>query len=81
MLAGLACVYLHEDERWVPLDPRPAENECTDLGEYRLSVEPDPELEEENFEVVFSRPHRGVVDVLSRAPDLDHVRRFLPDSL
>jgi transglutaminase-like putative cysteine protease len=81
VLAGFACVYLHDEERWVPLDVRQGGGAPPDLSDAHLSVDPDAELEEETFDVVFARPHRGVVDVLSRAPNLEHVRRFLPETL
>lgn len=81
VLAGFACVYLHAEERWAPLDLRPADGPLPELEEASLTLEADPDLEEVTFDLVFARPHRAVTDVLSRAPNLDHVRRFLPDSL
>lgn len=82
VLHGFVAVYRSGEDRWVPLDPagggmRP---EC-DLDRPRLARTPDPELGEVTYGLLFARPHRAVLDVLSRAPDMERLHRALPDEL
>lgn len=82
VLHGFAAVYLHAEERFAALDPRgDREGIAThcDLRRPSLAHTPDPEAGEETYGVVYARPHPGVVDVLTRAPDLKRALAGLPD--
>ena len=82
VLHGFAAVYLHEEARFAPLDPRgnrPGLETHCDLARPSLAFEPDPEAGEETDPRIFPRPHRGVVEVLTRAPDLRRALAALPD--
>lgn len=84
VLHGWNGVYLGSLDRWVALDPR-GDNEHVstvfDVDRPSLAFAPDPELGEETCPIVFSRPHRGVVDVLSRSGSLSRARKHLPGDL
>lgn len=84
VLHGWNGVYLASLERWIALDPR-GDNEAIattfDLDTPSLAFAPDPELGEETCPIIFSRPHREVVEVLSRSGSLERARRHLPGDL
>ncbi len=84
VLHGFVAVWLADEERWAPLDPRgnreDVRTEC-DLERPSWAWEPDAEADERTYPELFARPLPAVLDVLSRAPDLERVRAALPDAL
>lgn len=84
VLHGFVAVYLSEEGRWAPLDPRGhgdgVATEC-DLENPSWAHPPDDAEDEETYDRLFARPHRAVLEVLKRAPDLERVRKALPDSI
>ena len=84
VLHGFAAVWLCGPERWVPIDARgDKERVRTEFRIERPSFAhtPDPEQGEETIPVVFARPARSVVDLLSSADSLARVRNHLPGTL
>jgi transglutaminase-like putative cysteine protease len=84
VLHGFVAVYLADEARWAPLDPSADRGELSavcDLDEPRWGRAPDPTEGEQTYDLLSARPHRAVLDVLSRAPDLERLFKALPDSI
>ncbi|MGH0037467.1 MAG: transglutaminase-like domain-containing protein [Myxococcota bacterium] len=83
-LHGFVAVWLNDAERWAPLDPRgdrEGVSTVCDLDEPSWAWVPDAAAGEQTYDRLFARPRRAVLDVLGRAPDLERLRRGLPDSI
>lgn len=84
VLHGFALAYLAKRERWVVLDAR-GNNERVKtvfrIDPPSYAHQPDAGRGEETWPLVFARPARTVVDVLSYAPSLSRIRDHLPDRL
>jgi len=82
VLHGFVGVYLAADARWAGLDPRGGRGTTAfSLDAPSLAYAPDPELGEETQPLVYSKPVKHIVEMLSRAGSLERVRRTLPDSV
>ncbi len=84
VLHGFVGVYLTDRERWVALDARGDNDEVAtvfSLEEPSLAYVPDPELGEETLPLVYSKPVKHIVEMLSKAGSLERVRRTLPDAI
>ena len=83
-LHGFALAYLAERERWVVLDALGRGGDAQTVFRIdppSLAHTPDAERGESTWPLVFARPARSVVDVLSYAPSLARIRDHLPDRI
>jgi len=84
VLHGFVGVYLTDRERWVALDAR-GDNDAVStvfsLDAPSLAYTPDPERGEETQPLVYSKPVKHIVEMLSKAGSLERVRRTLPDAV
>ncbi len=83
-LHGFVGVYLADRERWIGLDPRGNTDDIDttfSLDAPSLAYTPDPELGEETQTLVYSKPVKHIVEMLSKAGSLERARRTLPDSV
>jgi transglutaminase-like putative cysteine protease len=84
VLHGFVGVYLADRERWAALDARGNNAEVTtefSLDAPSFAYTPDPALGEETQPLVYSKPVKHIVGMLSRAGSLERARRTLPDSV
>lgn len=84
VLHGFVGVYLADRERWAALDAR-GDNDAVStvfsLAAPSLAHVPDPALGEETQPLVYSKPVKHIVEMLSKAGSLERARRTLPDSV
>ncbi len=91
VLHGFVACHLADESRFILLDPRGNRgrpggpgaigSECRFSPPYSLAFAPDPERGEALLPTIFKRPGKRIVDLLERVPDLEILRRSLPDSL
>lgn len=83
VLHGFNAVYWPPSASWILLDARgnrgEIASECRFEAPFSLAYVPDPELGESLLPGILKRPGKRVVDALERAPDLEALRRNLPD--
>lgn len=84
-LHGFNAVYWRSDSRWIFLDALGDRGgrttECRFEAPFSLAHWPQAGRGESFLPFVYKRPARRIVDLLERAPDLEAIRRNLPDSI
>lgn len=85
VLHGFNAFYWPLTGAWIPVDARGnrggIESACRFEKPFSLAYLPDAERGEALLPFVYRRPGRRVVEALERAPDLEALRRNLPDWL
>ncbi len=85
VLHAFNAVYWSSSGSWIYLDARGnregVETECRFEAPWSLAYWPNPQEGEGFLPFVYKRPGKRIIDILTRAPSFEAMRRNLPDSI